>query len=66
MFVEQVEETEGAGEGGSERLSPRCILTDSGVLTDRASRRLSKGSGLRLAMRAWAMELVSMCCGPER
>ena len=53
-LLEQVE-----GEGGSERLSPRNLVSE---LT-RASRRLSKGSGLRFAMRACAIEFVSMCWG---
>ena len=58
------EQVEGAGEGGSERRS--LILVESAAVATaallRASFRLSRGSGLRLAMRAWAMELVSMLC----
>ena len=56
MLVEQV--TEGGGDSeGSERLS---LILLASICWPRASLRLSRGSGLRLAMRACAMELVSM------
>ena len=56
------EQEGGAGDAGSERLS--CLILSAWESSTaellRASLRLSSGSGLRLAMRAWAMELASI------